>query len=1551
MHRAIRAAHAHPRELNEFGKGQIMRVSKRLWFVGVAGGAIVVATASPALAQDINETVNGPSSGVVAAGTGSQNVTVTITKTGDVDNPTGAAVTATAQQGNVTVTDNGLVTGAAAGILGQTAGPNVSVTVTHGVAGGTGNAVEALDQAPGAASVTVGDGQNANHPLAITTTGKVGAGAISTFGNATIRVGDNVSISAGAPGLSGPVDVLALGVLTPADTGGPSAIATVGRNATLTVQGNNGAAVSAQIGLSGQVGPNGTASASVSVGDGVDINVSGFNNAGVIGFVRDVSPFGLYTGAGDVTVTVGAGTINVNENGAAGSPSGFFTNLGVGAFSAGGNVSVSNAADVTVSGGLDSSVGIRAATSEAGSASVTDSGSVASTNGDAIDATAFSGPVSVKVTGGDLAAAGAGIDATSFSGGIDVSTARSVAITAGFSGIVANSGGGSVTVTSGGPIVSNFDDGIDAAGGAVFVHVEGDITAIGGVFASSGGGPIDISIDKSVSVAARTEGVRVNDVGGPITVTSSGSIVTAFGDGIDVAGGAGAVALQVGGDITAGGGGVFASTGGGAIDVSIDRSGAVVARGLGVSAAAQQGDVTITDNGLVAGATGGILAQTSGPNVSVTAMDDVAGGTGNGVEALDNASGAANVTVGDGQNARRPLTISAAGTIGAGAVSVFGDARTQVGDNVTVGVGAPGESGVAGVLALSVLKPSDTNGPSAVTTVGDNATITVNGNTSAAVVADVGRLAIIGPNGAASASIAVGDGVDINVSGFNVAGVFGSVEDTTVFHRYAGSGDVSLTVGTGTINVNENGAVGVVLAGASNEGEAAFSAGGKVSITNAADVTVIGGHDSATGLETQTTGAGSSTIVTRGDIAVGGTVGDGVFAGTQNGANLIQIEDGAITATDAAVAANTFGGPITVDVASEARLAGNTGVRLTSFAGGAMTLDNAGQIVGTGFAAIELSGSGGSAVIDNSGFIGTGFGSHAGMAILEAGTSGLALTNERGGLIDGVLFASNNLTFNNAGVWLTAGFSNVGINGGASTSVVNNAGLIQVGEDGAGGAPTAASILGLAGFNNGSASATGVVGMINSHVGDSLTVSGLFTGAPGHSLLGLDVQLGGPGSSADQLILQGGSAGQTLIWVNDVLHGPGALNPGGIVLVQGSSAAGDFALDPHQPGYDPITKGIDKGLFTYPLVYTSGNEVLVGEPGLTAHQMATWGAAAEDIWSSTDPGDQSEQHLAFSLANGGGDITSGPHFWAQALNGGPSRLNGGRTLMGRANFASDPAAQAGAPQGLAGLAQQTASFSAYGMTYGFDTGYAQAVSALITGVDLGRHVGDRDAWSWGVSTGYLESQQSFTAGSSLTQFQGALAAVHGAYVNTAGFHVAGDVKMTALQVNYATSWGGGGASTPNATIDTFGAEADAGWTRPLGGGWTLDPVASLSMQSSKLGSLAIQGVDLRFGDASSARLGLGARLNGGGQAFGLRWKSQSSLTMWDELRGANTLDLINAGAGSVLPDPIGGTFADAAESFSLASPDGRASAFVSGAVRWKSDYRAAQIAMGVKLAW
>ncbi len=1794
---------------------------------------------------------------------------------GNVAATGGDGIDSVSGSGAVSITTNGVVTASGGGVFGQSAGAGgVTIAVNQSVAAGGTAAVEALDLnfGPGSAAVTIGSG-TAKTPLTISAA-SVGAEAVSLIGPASVVVGSHDSFTVGASGVAAPADVVALDLLAPADIlGGPSASVSVGTNDSFVVQGNNGAAISAQVGQAGVSGPiGGTASAVATVGNGVNIHVSGLSDAGVIGFVTDPSGANKFHGAGNVSVTVGTGVIVVDEVGESGLLTGAATNAGVVALSAGGNVLLDNSAQVTVSGGLDSSIGLSAATSGAGSVTVDSRASVTSLNGDGIRANGGNGADTVNVTAGKVAATGGdGIEANSGSGAITINTAASTDVrtnsAASFSGIFANSGAGNITIVTGGTVsdggISAITDGSgavaittngavtdtggdaifgEASSGAISITTNGVVTgSLSGVLAISDSGdptvtaPVSVTINANIQAAdgagALAESLTAGlaslvtasgTAGKPLTITTPQEIgvdaSSLFGEAQVMIGdhntiNAGLPGLTVANDIVAEGqivptaatpaavivtgiddifrlqgndqaaisasggeaaaaseitdlapvsiaigNGVNLHASGYDVDgvlafnadptgassfanpanatvivgtgaVTVDETGALgtvdnLQRNIGVGALSGGGNVLVDDAatvtvsggldssiGLYASTTGtgtstvlakasvtsangdaiqssttggdnfvdvlggkitgsgdavdafssggdvavataagtsvktttpgsswGIFAKSGSGSVSVNAQGAVSDGginavsssgpvsvlaaavtdtngvgidatsgsgpvnvattglvtsSGNGVIAVGGgpvqvvangsmtSAGAVNILA-ESIGANTASTITASGVSGGtlvfkgaqqaalDAISLGGQARVSVGDFNTASAGASGLSAVGTVVAIS----HASGGPSsALVVLGANDTITAKGNASAAVVGS-NQAATFGTGGVA---ISTGAGLSIHTSGFDSAGIIGDTFDPSGKGAFAGAGAVTIVVGGGQITVDEAGASGASSGSMTNAGVVALSAGGNVSIDDSAVINATGGVDTSVGLRTFTLGPGNSTVTVRNTVT--SHQGDGVFATTSGGLNNVAVLGSAISAPhgSAVDAVDGAGGTVQVKVTAGGSLNGQTGVTATS-GSGAVFVGNQGQIVGgTGGGVVTSSsgaitmvnfagalitaggGAGGAAVassgsgvlsLDNQGTIGASKANFNGLAVDMTGSGGLNLTNEAGAVLDGDIIGADNVAFNNAGTWQTKGTSDFGSSAGASSNVLNNTGTILIGQSGPASSVSAATFADLGAFNNGSSSAAGAISMVNGKQGDNLTVSGLFTGAASaggsNSILALDAFLGGPGSKADELILQGGSAGLTYIQITNVAPASAAaLNSKGIVLVAGASHAGDFALDPNQPGYDAGTHGIDSGLFTYPLAYAGTNEVLVGVPGLPAAQMATMASAAEQIWSSTTPGDESAAGLVASLASSGD--TGGPKVWAKIVNGGPSLMNRGSSLLGQAGFANGPSADTGAP--MAGAVSQSANVTAFGMSYGFDTGYSQSVSAFLTGVDLGRHIGQTSAWSWGLSTGYLESQQSFTSGSSLALYQGALAALHGAYVN-GGFYLAGDAKVTLMQVNYLTSWGGG-LGDPTSNITTFGGEADAGYRHALGGAWTLEPTASISMQSSHLGTLAVSNTEVSFGAANSVRVGVGAKLDGGWKLFGLQLKNTSSFRVWDELEGANTLNLGETAGGYVLPDQIGGVFADAADAVSLESADGRTSAFVSGAYRWKADYHAAQLSAGFKLHW
>ncbi|MGA0601754.1 hypothetical protein ACO2Q3_13695 [Caulobacter sp. KR2-114] len=1409
--------------------------------------------------------------GIAAATIGGGAVDVTTGGKG-LTNSAGVGIKATAAQGAITVTTGGPVTASGQGILASSSGLGaITVDVGGSVTSGGAAAVEGIsnDVAVGVGPVTVSTGSGTGaHPIAITNPQGSGVEAITILGAASTTLGDHNVITVGQSGLSGVAGADAIAVVTPLDfTGSPSARTVVGAHDTFVVQGNRGSAVVAQTGLAGQLGPSGTASVAVTVGDDVDIHMSGYSDGGVTGFTFDPSGANKYASKGAVSIVVGTGTIVVDEAGASNPSGGAMINYGVAGGSAGGNVLVDNAAVVTVSGGFDASVGLSALTTAVGSATIGSHASVTSANGDAIHAASDSGAVTVKVTAGKVTATGGdGIDAVAnTSGDVTVSTSAGSTVrtlTPGlFSGILARSGSGSVNV--------------DAEG----------VVADGGILAKTGG---------------------LGNVG----VTAADNVTNSNGDGVDAFAAGGSATVSVAGPIKASGSGVVAQAAG---------------------AATLQASASVTAGGLYA-----LAASSLG-------------------------SGDATVTTANGADTAR-INLKGATLAGVAAYSAGGQATASIGDDNTIVAGAPGVARGAGVSAQSLA----TSGPySAQVHLGAGDVVIFQGNQSAGASA-INQAPT--PLQTGGALVSAGTGFRIHVSGYDSAGVYASTVDTSGANAYFGAGDVTVTLASGQITVDEAGATGTAAGAATNVGVGAFTLGGNVYVNSAADVTVSGGADSTVGLSTYTQGPGSSTLISTGNVV--SRQGDGLLARTGDGPDEIEVNGGSVSAPQgAAVDAVATGlGGINISISGGATVSGQTGISATT--AGSVGIDNGsfvkggaggGIVLNTPASAIvgNLSGAvltapgsdtaptiamrgAGSLIVANFGTVTSNRSGHDGLVVV-AGTGGLTIDNTPSGVFDGRFTAADNAYVQNDGLWLTRGTSNFGTTAGGASNTFVNFNTLQVGLTGPAAAASTTSFVNVGHFNNGGFGSTGVVSMVNGKEGDVFNVSGLFTGAPGESVLALDAFLGGPGSKADQLRLSSGSAGQTLIRINDTNTGDGALNAKGIVLVQGATAAGDFILDPSQPNYDPALHGIQHGLFVYPLTFSGGNEQLIGVPGLPAAQFATMASAAEQVWSSTSPGADAADNLRFSLSGS----AEAPRVWGKALNWGASRLAAGQLSLGADGAWNS--LQAGGDRPMSTSVSQSASVNAFGQTFGFNTSYSQSTSALVTGFDLGRRVGQDSAWSWGLTTGYVESQQSFAQGSSAALYGGAMVAAHGAYVTRGGFYLSGDVKMTALKVTYLTAWAGMGRQT--GAITTFGGEAQAGWRRALTGTWTVQPEASLAVQSSRLGTLVVSDTPLAFGQASSARVSVGARLDGAWTLGGWSLKSSTSLKGVDELQDANTLRLQAVDTGYVLPDQIGGAFADLGQSLSLDSRDGKVSAFVSGAYRVRPGYQAAQGAVGLRLRW
>src|SRR5262245_40252548 len=121
--------------------------------------------------------------------------------------------------------------------------------------------------------------------------------------------------------------------------------------------------------------------------------------------------------------------------------------------------------------------------------------------------------------------------------------------------------------------------------------------------------------------------------------------------------------------------------------------------------------------------------------------------------------------------------------------------------------------------------------------------------------------------------------------------------------------------------------------------------------------------------------------------------------------------------------------------------------------------------------------------------------------------------------------------------------------------------------------------------------------------------SGLDYVASSKATLAVDAFLGGPGSKADNFIIDGNVSGKTLVTVNNTNPGPGQFNPGiPVVFVNGNASSDAFFLP----------KPIETGLFAYDLFPTDSTVFeLKSFPGANAHILPQLLTTNQDIWWAT----------------------------------------------------------------------------------------------------------------------------------------------------------------------------------------------------------------------------------------------------------------------------------------------------------------------------------------------
>ncbi len=736
--------------------------------------------------------------------------------------------------------------------------------------------------------------------------------------------------------------------------------------------------------------------------------------------------------------------------------------------------------------------------------------------------------------------------------------------------------------------------------------------------------------------------------------------------------------------------------------------------------------------------------------------------------------------------------------------------------------------------------------------------------------------------------------------------------------------------GQSGVTVTQNGGVTYAdLEGihASNEGDAPVT----VNVTNGAIIHETGQHDATNlfaGVRADGQGEVDVNVMDPGTL-IDSQQDDGIYADSSGNSVFVTVGAGATVSTTNGAAVHTLSDDgAEIDNAGTLNEASNFGVgAVTTEGNGGITVSNTGTIYG-GF---NLNGNG-DGTIDNSGQW-----TMSGIVHFNQGDSTFL---NRSGATFSIINCSdqcavnfgNNFDSDGENVFTNAGTLNLGNSSGDEVD------FNMEGEDWAAATNTGhINVMGTARFNGAQFDNTGgVVDMRQNVTGDNnhdqVDVEHDFGGGQ----VGMNVYLGGAGSTADMLKIGGNAVGTTSLIVADTNSGLGGnTGPNGIplVTVAGTSSASSFALDPASTvmgGRYNVVGGqgvLEKGLFDYRLAEpTSGTFALVSTPTYTAVQAPVAITAVQSIWYET------------------------AQVWQNRIDAGASRLDEapGKVWVSAVGSWSHRA--------------DSSSFQIGGTTTAYDLDYDQQVYGLLAGADKTAVFSDGGAFSMGVLGGYVGSDVRFKTSGIAGQAPSRLNYSGGVVGLTAkwrkdGFFVDGMVKGDLLRLHMKSLPDGNGGDTASASIktDTWGAMADIGRHYDMDNDAWIEPMLTLAGTKSHVGSIDLPAVNttLGFKDNSTFRVALGART---GKT--LRHDDAGTVTatvtgrLWDQTSGDTArVDVINTGDALELHDQLEGAFAELNGRVDWTGASGNSTAFVSADVKFNGQVSTAAVEAGMRWRW
>lgn len=538
-------------------------------------------------------------------------------------------------------------------------------------------------------------------------------------------------------------------------------------------------------------------------------------------------------------------------------------------------------------------------------------------------------------------------------------------------------------------------------------------------------------------------------------------------------------------------------------------------------------------------------------------------------------------------------------------------------------------------------------------------------------------------------------------------------------------------------------------------------------------------------------------------------------------------------------------------------------------------------------------------LIDNSGQIGA-----KSLFAIDTAFASTTIINREGGIITGFVDLTDqpDLFQNNRGGTFEARRTS---DFGGGGDLFKNAGMVHTAADPS--TPEKTAFVNLDRFEN-----SGTISLQDKEVGDVFTLSNTAGGtdlnfvASGKSKLAVDAYLGGPGSTADNLIIQGNVKGDTELLVNNTNKGPGEYNPKGIPVAFVDGNVSSKAL--------LLKKPIDAGNFDYDLFFVptgSGFFELRSHPGGGSHTLPRLITATQDMFHTTSETWLDRTADLRVLLNGGAPTGPEPETSYPAGVAGTVNFTPAVWVKGSGTWLNQ---------------DDTATTTSSGRTYHYNLNRDLNIGNVESGIDFGKRgiFAENDMLVFGLLGGVVLADLDYDNLARQFDVSGGEAGGYATYLNK-GLFV--DTLLKAQFLDIQPQQIVGLPNSVNAT--TWGVRTDLGYRfGGFRGGPFVEPLATIAFAWGNLDDFSVGGNAVDFKDETNTRGRLGLRVGTSYQVWpGTTMEPFVIGSVWSTLSGSNEVTLTSTNTTFRLVDEPDDVWGVASAGVNFFNPSKQTSVF------------------------